>query len=108
MRRVNEFFNFMTIHRTLPLALALRHARLRGACILSLCARDSQYRPRSALNQKADGYRGIWYMNEPVKSEYKYKYSGGLGTYCDYHSPFAVYRPEVNKTFFCYGGAGGR
>ena len=57
------------------------------------------------LNQKADGYRGIWYMNQPVKSEYKYKYSGGLGTYCDYHAPFAVYRPEVNKTFFCYGGA---
>lgn len=58
-----------------------------------------------ALNQKADGYRGIWYMNEPVKNEFKYKYSGGLGTYCDYHSPFAVYCPEVNRTFFCYGGA---
>ena len=43
-------------------------------------------------------------MNEPVKSEYKYKYSGGLGTYCDYHSPFAVYCPDVEKTFFCYGG----
>ncbi len=60
---------------------------------------------RVALNQKADGYRGIWYMNEPVNNEYKYKYSGGLGTYCDYHSPFAVYCPDVNKTFFCYGGA---
>lgn len=58
-----------------------------------------------ALNQKADGYRGIWYMNQPVNNEYQYKYSGGLGTYCDYHSPFSVYRPEVNRTFFCYGGA---
>jgi hypothetical protein len=58
-----------------------------------------------ALNQKADGYRGIWYMNQPVDNEYAYKYSGGLGTYCDYHAPFAVYRPEVNKTFFCFGGA---
>lgn len=57
------------------------------------------------LNEKADGYRGIWYMNQPVKSEYRFKYSGGLGTYCDFHQPFAVYRPEVDKTFFCYGGA---
>lgn len=60
---------------------------------------------RVTLNRKADGYRGVWYMNEPLDSEYKYKYSGGLGTYCDYHQPFAVYRPEVKKTFFCYGGA---
>lgn len=57
------------------------------------------------LNKQADGYRGIWYMNQPVDNEYAYKYSGGLGTYCDYHAPFAVYRPEVNKTFFCFGGA---
>src|SRR6187397_2210033 len=42
---------------------------------------------------------------KPVDNEYAFKYSGGLGTYCDYHAPFAVYRPEVNKTFFCYGGA---
>jgi hypothetical protein len=57
------------------------------------------------LNAKADGYRGIWYMNQPSKDEYVYKYSGGLGTYCAKHRPFAIYRPEVNKTFFCYGGA---
>jgi hypothetical protein len=44
-------------------------------------------------------------MNQPTRDQYKYKYSGGLGTYCDYHQPLAVYRPEVNKTFFCYGGA---
>ena len=55
-------------------------------------------------NTKADGYRGIWYMNQPLDNEYKYKYSGGMGTYCDKHRPFAIYRPEVNKTFFCYGG----
>jgi hypothetical protein len=57
------------------------------------------------LNQTADGYRGIWYMNQPTNDKYQYKYSGGLGTYCDYHAPFAVYCPEVKKTFFCYGGA---
>jgi hypothetical protein len=53
---------------------------------------------------KDDGYRGIWYCNEPQKDEYVYKYSGGLGTYCSSHNPFAVYAKEVHKTFFCYGG----
>jgi len=57
------------------------------------------------LNVKLDGYRGIWYMNQPSNDEYKYKYSGGLATYCAKHQPFAVYRKEVDKTFFCYGGA---
>ncbi len=55
-------------------------------------------------NAKTDGYRGIWYMNQPLDNEYKFKYSGGLATYCAKHNPHAVYRPEVNKTFFCYGG----
>lgn len=53
---------------------------------------------------KDDGYRGIWYCNQGQKDEYVYKYSGGLGTYCSSHNPFAIYRPEVHKTFFCYGG----
>jgi hypothetical protein len=56
------------------------------------------------LLTKDDGYRGIWYFNQPQKDEYVYKYSGGLGTYCSSHHPFAVYAPEVRKTFFCYGG----
>jgi len=59
----------------------------------------------TTLNEKADGYRGIWYMNQPSHDEYVYKYSGGLGTYCAKHRPFAVYCPQVAKTFFCYGGA---
>jgi len=56
------------------------------------------------LNAKDTGYRGIWYMNQPLQNEYRYKYSGGLGTYCAKHRPFAVYCDEVSKTFFCYGG----
>ncbi len=56
------------------------------------------------LNAKDTGYRGIWYMNQPLQNEYRYKYSGGLGTYCAKHRPFAVYCHEVKKTFFCYGG----
>ncbi|MCA9067221.1 MAG: hypothetical protein KDA96_29380, partial [Planctomycetaceae bacterium] len=56
------------------------------------------------MNAKADGYRGIWYMNQPSNDEYVYKYSGGLGTYCAKHRPFAIYCQQVDKTFFCYGG----
>mgnify|MGYP001313719175 FL=1 len=56
------------------------------------------------INRKVDGFRGIWYFNQPSNDEYVYKYSGGLGTYCAKHIPFAWYAPEVNKTFFCYGG----
>ncbi|HUT09376.1 MAG TPA: BNR-4 repeat-containing protein [Thermoguttaceae bacterium] len=56
------------------------------------------------INAKDDGYRGIWYFNQPSGDAYVYKYSGGLGTYCAKHQPFAVYCQKVNKTFFCYGG----
>jgi hypothetical protein len=56
------------------------------------------------INEKDSGYRGIWYFNQASGDEYVYKYSGGLATYCAKHRPFAVYRPEVDKTFFCYGG----
>ncbi|HUS47318.1 MAG TPA: BNR-4 repeat-containing protein [Phycisphaerae bacterium] len=55
-------------------------------------------------NAKDTGYRGIWYYNQPSNDEYVYKYSGGLGTYCAKHQPFAVYCPKAGKTFFCYGG----
>lgn len=59
----------------------------------------------SALqNRKVDGFRGIWYFNQALTNQYVYKYSGGLGTYCSSHSPFAWYVPAVRKTFFCYGG----
>jgi len=66
--------------------------------------RSRSERPVITLNQKDDGYRGIWYMNQPSGDEYVYKYSGGLGTYCAKHKPFAVYSEKAGKTFFCYGG----
>lgn len=56
------------------------------------------------LNKKADGYCGIWYECGTTRGEYIYKYSGGLGTYCAKHRPFAIYSPEADTTFFCYGG----
>lgn len=52
----------------------------------------------------ADGFRGIWYMNQPTKDHYKYKYSGGMATYPQQIAPHAVYDAGVKKTFFVYGG----
>lgn len=52
----------------------------------------------------ADGFHGIWYMNQPSKDQYVYKYSGGMATYPWQHHPIAVYSPEAHKTFFVYGG----
>jgi len=60
--------------------------------------------PKKLLNEKANGFRGIWYMIQPTGNEYAFKYSGGLGTYPANHRPFAVYSAEARKTFFCYGG----
>jgi hypothetical protein len=54
--------------------------------------------------EKDDGYRGIWYFNQPSNDEYKYKYSGGFATYPQQHAPIAVYSEKAGKTFFCYGG----
>ncbi|HXG61578.1 MAG TPA: BNR-4 repeat-containing protein [Planctomycetota bacterium] len=51
-----------------------------------------------------DGYRGLWYANQPSGDEYGYKYSGGFATYPQQHVPIACYSPEARKTFFCYGG----
>lgn len=56
------------------------------------------------INAKDDGYRGIWYYNQPSNDEYVYKYSGGYGTYCANHIPHSWHVPKVNKTFFTYGG----
>lgn len=50
-----------------------------------------------------DGYRGIWFTLGQF-SKHGDKYSGGLGTYTANHIPLAVYAPQVNKTFFVYGG----
>ncbi len=57
--------------------------------------------------ERVDGYRGIWYSNQRADDQYRYKYSGGLGTYCAKHRYHAQYAPEVNKTFFVYGGTKG-
>ena len=57
--------------------------------------------------QVGDGYRGIWYMNQPLKSDYRYKYSGGFGTYPQQHVPIAIHVAAQKKTFFVFGGSAG-
>ena len=55
-----------------------------------------------------DGYRGIWFTLGQLSGEYGDKYAGGLA-FCFSHTltPMAVYAPEVEKTFFVYGGTTG-
>lgn len=71
--------------------------------------------------QQIAGYRGIWFTlgqfygpgadgqpygersSQPV-FPYGDKYSGGLGTYTAKHHPLAVYVPQVDRTYFVYGG----
>ncbi len=69
--------------------------------LLSLTA-FSQDAP-SMNNETVDGYKGIWFTLGQF-SDYGDKYSGGLGTYTAKHIPLAIYAPEVDKTFFVYGG----
>ena len=61
------------------------------------------FRPAIAQLPTTEGYKGIWFTLGQF-SQYGDKYSGGLGTYTSSHIPIAIYSPEVNKTFFVYGG----
>ncbi|MBT1703771.1 BNR-4 repeat-containing protein [Chryseosolibacter indicus] len=63
----------------------------------------SQSEKEGSSNTTVNGYRGIWFTLNQF-STYGDKYSGGLGTYTAHHIPMAIYAPEVNKTFFVYGG----
>lgn len=59
--------------------------------------------PLIRQSHRTSGYRGIWFTLG-FQFECGDKYSGGLGTYTANHQPVAVYAPEVNQTFFTYGG----
>jgi len=65
---------------------------------------DAFYSEGVLLNKQLKGFSGIWYANQPSDDEFVYKYGGGLGTYTANHNPLAIYAPEVNCTFFCFGG----
>lgn len=64
-------------------------------------------------NQKFDGYRGIWWRHPPMQDRpnspsygsQDFKYSGPLSFAWPHTvAPMAIFAPEVNKTFFVYGG----
>jgi len=60
------------------------------------------------FRDKVDGYRGIWWTIGEIVSPYGDKNSGGTGFVANHTvSPMAVYAPEVEKTFFVYGGTTG-
>ncbi len=63
----------------------------------------AQTEQKYATGTKIDGYKGIWFTLGQFY-DYGDKYSGGLGTYTAKHVPLAIYAPEVDKTFFVYGG----
>lgn len=74
------------------------------ACVVLSIAQDIAAAPLDT----DDGYRGIWYFNQPTNDEYRYKYSGGFATYPQQHAPIAIYCAAVDKTFFVYGGTTAR
>ena len=73
--------------KILPLALFLF-----GSCVAV-----------AAETPRAEGYAPIWFTLGQF-TKHGDKYSGGLGTYTANHDPMAVYAPQVDKTFFTYGG----
>ena len=65
---------------------------------------NKSWKTPSAYNQTVAGYRGIWFDLGQALSDYGSKYSGGLGTYTMKHIPMCIYAPEVDRTYFVYGG----
>lgn len=55
--------------------------------------------------EPVDGFRGVWYAIGAAPEPYRYKYSGGLGTYPQQVGPIAVHCERVQRTYFVYGGA---
>jgi hypothetical protein len=74
-----------------------------AACCLCSCSTPLVEKTEILDNRRVSGYRGIWFTLGQF-SEYGDKYSGGLGTYTAKHRPLAIYAPEVDRTFFVYGG----
>ena len=88
------------------------------ASVVAFAAGSSQAEEAAAesagvSSEKYPGYQGLWYSHMadwrgeviPGRSyEYGPKQGGGLGTYQAVHIPRAIYAPQVEKTFFAYGG----
>ena len=90
----------MTVMRQKLVFKCLATATLLGGIFVQVMAQSD------LTGTEIDGYKGIWFT---LGQYYDYgdKYSGGLGTYTAKHKPLAIYAPEVEKTFFVYGGTTG-
>lgn len=64
---------------------------------------SGQYDDGPLVNQKIEGYKGIWFTLQQFY-EYGVKYSGGLGTYTVKHRSIAIYSAEAKKTFLYMEG----
>ncbi|MCE6989687.1 BNR-4 repeat-containing protein [Dyadobacter sp. CY323] len=91
-------------NKTIQITCAFLLTLLTSALFAQTVHPDLKYAEAELILKKADGFKGIWYMNQPSNDEYVYKYSGGLAVYPANHRPFAVYAKKVDKTFFCFGG----
>src|SRR5258707_4273836 len=94
-------------HALLFARLVLFPTTVAGFTIAFAATVPAPKKPDDLTTQVGDGYRGIWYMNQPVKDEYRYKYSGGFATYPQQHVPIAIYVASQRKTFFVFGGSAG-
>lgn len=83
----------------------IRYSGILFATAVTL-AFDLSFAQSTRNNQTVDGYKGIWFTLNQF-SQWGDKYSGGLGTYTAHHMPMAIYAPQVEKTFFVYGGTTG-
>lgn len=87
-----------------PVVRCFNRVRRPTTAALLICAWFGPALADDTVLPTADGFRGIWYANQPSGDEYVFKYSGGMATYPQQHSPIAIYSQAANKTFFCYGG----
>ena len=77
-------YNVRAMKHALTRRLFLKHAALAAGAVASTTVMSRgapAAAPGSGILGVDDGYRGIWYFNQPTKDEYKFKYSGGMATY---------------------------
>lgn len=76
-----------------------RAAMLGSAALLVVSMAQTVY---SETSTPGVGFRGIWSEATDGRGDYPNKYGGGLATYPQQVAPMAIYRPEVQKTFFTF------
>ncbi len=113
----------MTVSRLTQTAFSGQSFKIIGLSIVLLISGMITLQAQSVIDEesedfrptgdKIDGYRGIWWsirpmVDRPMSPSYgstDFKYSGPLSFAWPHTlAPMSLYAPEVNKTFFVYGG----